>query len=372
MKNTLRKSRSKNVLVVFVLVWSVCATPTAAEAWGPKGHALVGQIAYRLLSEGARKNVQSYLGLMPFDTAANWMDAMRSNYEYDFMKPWHYVNYEKGLPYVPSPEDNVLNRLTYTFNELKHKQLLCNDQVKFDILVLFHLIGDIHQPLHAGYGEDKGGNGRQVEYLDTAKVNLHHVWDENLVDRSGVTLESILPLQKSLLPDQAKQVASLNFIEWMNESRMLLPQAYAFPDYRLDEAYAQKNENLVKMRLLFAGMRLAAVLEKLFQSAVDKVPEPVKGSISAEEAKNHIDKKVTVCSKVYGVKATDKVTFINVGARFPNSPLTAVIFAKDYVKFKGSIEDMFNNKNICITGKVVEYNGKAEIIIDNQDQIMAQ
>ncbi len=40
----------------------------------------------------------------------------------------------------------------------------------------------------------------------------------------------------------------------------------------------------------------------------------------------------------------------------------AVILAKDQANFKGSIEGFFDDKNICVTGKVIEYNGKAEII----------
>jgi hypothetical protein len=356
----------KTTLLAMAFVLLQSAT---AYAWGPKGHALVGQIAWHFLSQSGRQNVQKYLGDMPVDVAANWMDSMRSNYEYDFMKPWHFVNFEKGAAYSPTPEENILNRITYSFNELQHKQLLCSDQVNFDILVLMHLVGDIHQPLHAGYGDDKGGNARQVEYLGSVKTNLHHIWDENLVDRPGVTLESILQLQQQLTTAQLPNPKSFKFTDWMNESRSLADVAYDFPDYRLDEAYAQKGEAIVKTRLLYAGIRLAAMLDKLFATVEVAVAPPWPKSITAQDAINHIDKNVTVCSKVYGVKATGKVTFINVGARFPNSPLTLVIFEKDRANFKGSLEDLYADKNICVRGKVVEYKGKAEIIITQPEEI---
>jgi len=59
--------------------------------------------------------------------------------------------------------------------------------------------------------------------------------------------------------------------------------------------------------------------------------------ISIDYVNAYMGQKVEVCSKVYGVKATEKITFINLGAAFPNAPLTVVIFAKDFPNFKGSV-----------------------------------
>jgi hypothetical protein len=50
-----------------------------------------------------------------------------------------------------------------------------------------------------------------------------------------------------------------------------------------------------------------------------------QSKISIDSATNHYGEKVTVCSKVYGTKALEKVTFINLGAAYPNSLLTLVI-----------------------------------------------
>ena len=341
-------------------------------AWGPKGHSLVAEVAAHYLSDDAKKNVQQYLGTMSFDTAANWMDAMRSNYEYDFMKPWHYINFEKDVAYTSTSDENALNRITYSINELKHKQLLCTEQIRFDILVLFHLIGDIHQPLHVGYGSDKGGNMLQVEYLDTVKANLHHIWDENLVERNTVTLESILEMANGLSPTEVERTKSLNIIDWMNESRVLIDSAYDYPSFQLDKKYAEKNEQVVKRRILYAGIRLAAVLEKLFKSENTIVPIPLPNSIPATEAINYIDKKVIVCSKVYGMRTNANVTLINIGDRFPNSPLTIVIEAKDRSSFKGDLEELFSNKYICVKGRVSLYNGKVEIHVESPDDIIVQ
>lgn len=97
-----------------------------------------------------------YLGSTSFEDAFVWMDEMRSNPTYDFMKPWHHINIEKGNSYVATNGENIADRLIITIDELKHKQTLCDAQIKTELLLLFHLMGDLHQPLHVGYGAYRG------------------------------------------------------------------------------------------------------------------------------------------------------------------------------------------------------------------------
>ena len=97
-----------------------------------------------------------------------------------------------------------------------------------------------------------------------------------------------------------------------------------------------------------------------------------QNKISIESGSSHIGETVQVCSKVYGVKSTGKVTFVNLGAQYPHSQLTVVIFNKDNANFKGSIESLFNNKQICVTGLLRKYHRKPEIIISKPDDITIQ
>ena len=94
--------------------------------------------------------------------------------------------------------------------------------------------------------------------------------------------------------------------------------------------------------------------------------------ISIEDASKHYGEKVTICSKVYGTKALEKVTFIDLGAAYPNSLLTVVIFAKDRTNFKEAPDAMYNDRNICVTGVVKPYKGKPEIIVSSPDEISIQ
>ena len=91
--------------------------------------------------------------------------------------------------------------------------------------------------------------------------------------------------------------------------------------------------------------------------------------INIDSVAKHFGENVTVCSKVYGTKALEKVKFINLGAAYPNSPLTVVIFSKDISNFKEAPETMYADKNICVTGELKEYNTKSEIIVSSPDQI---
>ncbi len=83
----------------------------------------------------------NYIWEIPlFKEASVWMDEMRSNHEYDYMKPWHYINIEKGEKYIPTNEKNILNELTIVLKDFSNKAALSNDKVKNDLLILFHLL----------------------------------------------------------------------------------------------------------------------------------------------------------------------------------------------------------------------------------------
>ena len=149
---------------------------------------------------------------------------------------------------------------------------------------------------------------------------------------------------------------------------------YDFPQPNISQSYIDKNKIIIEKRLLYAGIRLAAVLDKFFGTDDSTVIQPAQigNSISADSAINYIGKYVTVCTRVYSVKSLKNVSFINVGAPYPNSPLTIVIFEKDKYKFKPSIEELYNGKNICVKGKVELYKNKPEIIVTSPDEINIQ
>ena len=91
--------------------------------------------------------------------------------------------------------------------------------------------------------------------------------------------------------------------------------------------------------------------------------------ISIEDVSKHIGDSVTVCSQVFGTKATEKITYINLGAAYPVSPLTIIIFAKDNANFKDAPSSLYSNKKLCVTGTIKDYKGKIEIIVTKPEDI---
>ncbi|MBP6432842.1 MAG: hypothetical protein KA319_13840 [Ferruginibacter sp.] len=92
-------------------------------------------------------------------------------------------------------------------------------------------------------------------------------------------------------------------------------------------------------------------------------------TIPVDSAKNYVGKTVTVCSTVFGTKALEKITFINLGAPHPNAPLTVAVFAKDYANFTTPPAQLYANKKLCVTGEVKEFKGKIEIVITKPEDI---
>lgn len=120
-------------------------------------------------------------------------------------------------------------------------------------------------------------------------------------------------------------------------------------------------KTLVMKKIIFTSCFIIASLLALSQS------------VPAKDALKSVGKTITVCDKVYGgiymSRSGSQPTFLNVGAAYPNSPLTILIWGNDRKKFKWKPEEYFKDKKVCITGEIKKYNGKAEIIVTDPSQI---
>ena len=101
-----------------------------------------------------------------------------------------------------------------------------------------------------------------------------------------------------------------------------------------------------------------------------------QSKISLEEVPQHMGDSVTVCGKVFGTRflenSNGRPTLINMGGTYPNELLTVVIYGNDRDKFAGKPEEICNNKNICVTGRIVAFKGKPQIIITVPEQLVIQ
>lgn len=237
---------------------------TRSFAWGQKGHTLVAEVAFNYLDETTKKNVQQYLDGMTLEEAANWMDAIKSDPANDFMKPYHYIDFEKGSK-EPAKGENILTVLNCTLNELDHKETLSHDDIKRRILFLFHLIGDLHQPLHVGYPSDKGGNTVQLNFMGSYGTNLHSTWDTGIIEYKATSLTDVMN-SKKYTPEALAGVQKIDIVGWAKQSRGYLKDAYTVSNNKADNRYVDAVYPIIKTQLLDAGIRLAAVLERYFKA----------------------------------------------------------------------------------------------------------
>lgn len=111
---------------------------------------------------------------------------------------------------------------------------------------------------------------------------------------------------------------------------------------------------IIVLALLFAGLKTFA-----------------QTKINAKEAAKHLNEKVMVCDQIFGGKYLSgaDLTLIDVGGSHPNEQLTLVIKGDDRKKFSSPPEEVFKNKKVCITGQIIDYKGKPEIMITDPVQI---
>lgn len=93
--------------------------------------------------------------------------------------------------------------------------------------------------------------------------------------------------------------------------------------------------------------------------------------ITLEEIPQNFDKKVTICDKIYGsyIIKSNGMTLLNVGKPYPDNPLTLAIFEKDLKNFSYVPADFLPEKSFCVTGKLILYKDKPEIILKSEKDI---
>ncbi len=234
-------------------------------AWGPTGHRVTGHIAEKYLTKKARKAVRQVLGGQSLAMVSTWMDEVRSDTTYDYMADWHWVTIPDGMTYEQAEKNlhgDVIQTLERLIAELKSRKLSPRQEQEY-LKILVHLVGDIHQPLHVGRGDDRGGNDIKVMWFRTDS-NLHRVWDSDMIDDTRL---SYTELAESLLPpaDSVRNAWQKNSVrDWANESMQYRKDVYDTGNNRLGYPYSYKYFHIVRERLLQAGIRLAGVLNEIY------------------------------------------------------------------------------------------------------------
>ena len=235
--------------------------------WGLTGHRIVGLIAERHLTKKAKRNIEKVLGAETLAEVSNYMDFIKSDATYRHMSPWHYATIPDGKTYdeAGTPEEgDVIVIIQQLMGELSSKEFTDYDEA-FALKCLVHLIGDIHQPLHVGNGEDRGGNDVKLDYFWKSS-NLHRVWDSGMIDGQKYSYTEYAEWIDQPTDEQLEAWSSLNVLDWAKESKRFRDQCYnTVPENKkLSYRYDYENMELLNQRLLQAGIRLANVLNTIY------------------------------------------------------------------------------------------------------------
>ncbi len=235
--------------------------------WGQTGHRVVGEIAYQHLTRKARKNLEKLLDKEGLAMVSTFADEIKSDRKYDQFKPWHYVNFKEGETYEAS-EKNSSGDLIVGIK--KSKEIILNsssskEEKIFYLKLLVHLIGDLHQPLHVGRTEDKGGNSIKVKWF-RSNTNLHSVWDTKMIESFGMSYSELSSNLNNFNPSEVREIQKGSVLDWVTETREITMKVYAStePNQNLSYRYMYDHFSTVKSQLQKGGLRLAKVLNELF------------------------------------------------------------------------------------------------------------
>jgi len=265
-----------------------------AQAWGPQGHRTVGAIADRLLTPAAHEAVAELLaadldkfgnpsGRTTLESVSVWADEIRGT---SLDEPrWHYddaplCGSASRESYCPDGQCNSaqLERLVGVLADRQAAPRERNAALKW----IVHLVGDLHQPLHAADNGDLGGNRVAValEGVRTrGRENLHRAWDGELValalhargrQQPPADIDALAREARSLVAEAGQGTPA----SWASQSNNLARNvAYRYPGFAcgsvpqgivvLDREYQREAEEIVRERLLLAGGRLANLLNDL-------------------------------------------------------------------------------------------------------------
>jgi hypothetical protein len=300
-------------LTMWSLILIICLT-TEVNAWNDFGHTTIGAIAYDHLAPKVRTDVDALLRLNPsyqewvagipeqdkgkvaFMKAATWPDMIKidvrytndgnlpngpdaaRNIGYDdklMHRYWHFIDnpYSSDGTALPAPDVPNAQTQIVTFRETLRDSCASDELRSYDLVWLLHLVGDVHQPLHAitrfsqkQPNGDKGGNDVRVCTTATnCGGKLHRFWDEVL--GTSDDYKTAIAKARTLAPVDPKLAVISDEAIWIEESFLAAKQiVYAAPigtdegPYNLNATYKWTAREVAERRVALAGIRLANLL----------------------------------------------------------------------------------------------------------------
>jgi len=277
------------IFMLLMLVTIILFSFNEIMGWGKNGHRIIALTAQNHLTKKARDGVNRLLNGRSMAQISIWADEMYSVEKYSCASPFHYANIEEGKNYLTSKKNKkgaIIHALIF-FEDILRNKKSSKEQKLISLKYLNHLIGDIHQPLHAGLACDYGGNAIKVKWFGQV-INLHSVWDMKLIEFQQLSFTEFTDFLDRPSKKKIAQWQGTTYLDWFEESLALRKSAYLC--YKKDNCfvgnffskdcslvktlksdppklkyqYNHRKYQIIKIRLLQAGIRLAGVLNSIF------------------------------------------------------------------------------------------------------------
>lgn len=250
----------KKLLFVVFLMFS-----QSLLAYSDLGHKMVAAAAWQNLTPFAKQSVERLLGVgeQKFIEASVWADRIKSNEAFNYLKPLHYVNMPKMATKYDKARDCKKNKcVVEAIKDFSQIAKTGSEKERtLALRMLIHLIADVHQPLHAGLFEDRGGNWYEIKYQGKS-VTLHKFWDNQIVKRFDNDVIS----GANKINANGISVDVSNPVAWAEESHAIaVNSVYLAPENKtLTDDYLLMADNITQTQLSRASWRLAMWLNTLW------------------------------------------------------------------------------------------------------------
>lgn len=304
-----------NPMKNFKLAFLLLVVPLLSFAWNAGGHSTSGALAYTYLKKNNAAVLQKVLTSLQYhpwyhsrwaDTLAKtnpdqkditlfmlasvWPDEVRRIHEYgggDKTK-WHYINY----PFIPENETiqasapekiNAVEKLNSLLTELKTQKE--SEEKAINLCWLFHILQDLHQPLHTiGLFDanhptgDRGGNDTYIKFADSTKTwVLHSYWDKLVhAENSGYQsyAQKLLDLRIYKVSKLSELKSNLKVEDWVKKEswNLAVTKAYLKGTIKgtkenptiVNIEYNRESRAIAERRVVLSGIRLAGSLIQIY------------------------------------------------------------------------------------------------------------
>jgi hypothetical protein len=255
------------ITLILVSVGLFNTTPIFAnDFWGPTGHRVVGEIASDYLKPSTKRKLKKLLDGHSLAYVSTYADEIKTDSRYKKFETWHYINIPIDADYDAEKRNkngDLVSAIEYCVSIISNENSSKEDQA-FYLKLLVHFIGDLHQPMHVGLEEDRGGNDFKV-YWFRKDSNLHRVWDSDMIDSNKMSYSELSQNRYYFSKKEIKTIKQGTVIDWVNEVHKITAKVYesAKPGDYLGYRYSYDYFSIAEMQLHKAGIRLAQVLNDI-------------------------------------------------------------------------------------------------------------